>query len=342
MSGGDNLDFEIRPNPAAGSRRRARRAAGQPGFGRIFTDHMVTIRYADGKGWYDARVEARAPIPMDPATRGAALRAGDLRGAEGVHARRRRRHDVPAGRQRRAGSASRPQRMAMPPLPRGSCSSSSLRQLITIDREWIPHDRRGQPLPAPVHVRQRGLPRRAPGHGVPLRADRLAGRARTSPAASSRSPCGSRRTTPGRRPAAPARPSAAATTPPACSAQAEAIEHGCDQVVFLDAVERRYVDELGGMNIFFVLRRRHAGHAAADRHDPARHHPRLGHHAGPRAGRRGRGAAGQLRRVARRTRRSGRLARGVRLRHGRGDHPDRHGPAPGRRVHASATAARAR
>jgi branched-chain amino acid aminotransferase len=36
-------------------------------------------------------------------------------------------------------------------------------------------------------------------------------------------------------------------------AQAEGSEHGCDQVVFLDAVERRYVDELGGMNIFFVL-----------------------------------------------------------------------------------------
>src|ERR1700742_1940785 len=37
------------------------------------------------------------------------------------------------------------------------------------------------------------------------------------------------------------------------SAQAEAIEHGCDQVVYLDAVERRYIDELGGMNIVFVL-----------------------------------------------------------------------------------------
>ncbi|HWB37347.1 MAG TPA: branched-chain amino acid aminotransferase, partial [Rugosimonospora sp.] len=34
--------------------------------------------------------------------------------------------------------------------------------------------------------------------------------------------------------------------------QSEAIDNGCDQVVFLDAVERRYVDELGGMNIFFV------------------------------------------------------------------------------------------
>ncbi len=36
-------------------------------------------------------------------------------------------------------------------------------------------------------------------------------------------------------------------------AQAEAIERGCDQVVFLDAVERRYVEELGGMNVFFVF-----------------------------------------------------------------------------------------
>jgi branched-chain amino acid aminotransferase len=36
-------------------------------------------------------------------------------------------------------------------------------------------------------------------------------------------------------------------------AQAEAIDRGCDQVVFLDAIERRYVEELGGMNIFFVF-----------------------------------------------------------------------------------------
>ena len=36
-------------------------------------------------------------------------------------------------------------------------------------------------------------------------------------------------------------------------AQAEAIKHGCDQVVFLDAAERRWVEELGGMNVFFVF-----------------------------------------------------------------------------------------
>ncbi len=36
-------------------------------------------------------------------------------------------------------------------------------------------------------------------------------------------------------------------------AQAEATKQGCDQVVFLDAAERKWVEELGGMNMFFVF-----------------------------------------------------------------------------------------
>ena len=36
-------------------------------------------------------------------------------------------------------------------------------------------------------------------------------------------------------------------------AQAEAVRRGCDQVVFLDAIERRWVEELGGMNVFFLF-----------------------------------------------------------------------------------------
>ena len=64
---------------------------------------------------------------------------------------------------------------------------------------------------------------------------------------------GSRPITRAPRRAARAPPSAAATTPPACVAQAEAIRHGCDQVVFLDAAEHRWVEELGGMNVFFVF-----------------------------------------------------------------------------------------
>ena len=59
-------------------------------------------------------------------------------------------------------------------------------------------------------------------------------------------------------------------------AQAQAAENGCDQVVWLDAVERRYVEEMGGMNLFFVFGSGGigaAGHPGADRLAAARRHP---------------------------------------------------------------------
>src|SRR5689334_24924782 len=68
MRGGETLDFEVRPNPAPVAAAERAALMRDPGFGRVFTDHMVTVRYADGKGWYDARVEARAPISIDPAS----------------------------------------------------------------------------------------------------------------------------------------------------------------------------------------------------------------------------------------------------------------------------------
>lgn len=39
-----------------------------PGFGKIFTDHMVVVQWTRGTGWHDAEVKARQPIPLDPAT----------------------------------------------------------------------------------------------------------------------------------------------------------------------------------------------------------------------------------------------------------------------------------
>ena len=38
-----------------------------PGFGKVFTDHMAVVRYSQGKGWHDARITARGPILLDPA-----------------------------------------------------------------------------------------------------------------------------------------------------------------------------------------------------------------------------------------------------------------------------------
>ena len=51
---------------AMDSRERSRRLA-DPGFGRVFTDHMAVVKYSEGKGWHDARITARKPLSIDPA-----------------------------------------------------------------------------------------------------------------------------------------------------------------------------------------------------------------------------------------------------------------------------------
>ncbi|MDE2603545.1 MAG: branched chain amino acid aminotransferase, partial [Bradyrhizobium sp.] len=62
-----SLKFDIRPaaNPTSDKDRAAKLV--DPGFGRVFTDHMAIVRYSHAKGWHDARVESRANFPLDPA-----------------------------------------------------------------------------------------------------------------------------------------------------------------------------------------------------------------------------------------------------------------------------------
>src|SRR6266852_9334696 len=62
-----SLNFEIKPaaNPTPEKERAARLV--DPGFGRIFTDHMAVVRYNQAKGWHGARVESRANFSLDPA-----------------------------------------------------------------------------------------------------------------------------------------------------------------------------------------------------------------------------------------------------------------------------------
>ena len=55
-----SLKFDIQPaaNPMSEKDRAAKLV--DPGFGRVFTDHMAIVRYNQAKGWHDARVESRA------------------------------------------------------------------------------------------------------------------------------------------------------------------------------------------------------------------------------------------------------------------------------------------
>ena len=54
------------PAPLPHARRAEIVAA--PGFGRYFTDHMVTIRWTQDRGWHDAAVRPYGPLTLDPAS----------------------------------------------------------------------------------------------------------------------------------------------------------------------------------------------------------------------------------------------------------------------------------
>ena len=62
------IEFALRPASNPVSVQERERLLAEPGFGQIFTDNMVTIRWSDDRGWYDGRLEAYGPITLDPAT----------------------------------------------------------------------------------------------------------------------------------------------------------------------------------------------------------------------------------------------------------------------------------
>ena len=62
------MRFEFAPNPSPVPVDERAAKLADPGFGRVFTDHMATIRWSEVKGWHDAKIAARAPLTVDPAT----------------------------------------------------------------------------------------------------------------------------------------------------------------------------------------------------------------------------------------------------------------------------------
>jgi branched-chain amino acid aminotransferase len=221
-----------------------------PGFGRVFTDNMVTIRYSDTKGWHDATVTARAPLLLDPAT--AVLHyAQEI--FEGLKAYR-----LPDGgaslfradaNARRFAESAR--RLAMAELPE-ELFLESIRQLVKIDRDWIPEGESGALYLRPFMIASEVF------LGVKPSAEYLYMVIASSVGAYFKGGAPSvtlwvsedyTRAAPGGTGAAKCGGNYAASL----SAQSQAIAAGCDQVVFLDAVEKKWIEELGGMNVFFVF-----------------------------------------------------------------------------------------
>ena len=128
--------FTITPN-AAPMAADARAAALQnPGFGTLFTDHMAIARFTEGTGWHDAQITAFAPLPLHPAT-SVLHYAQEI--FEGMKAYRH--PDGSVALFRPESNAARfndsADRMAMPHVPQ-DMFLDAVRQLVEIDRDWIP------------------------------------------------------------------------------------------------------------------------------------------------------------------------------------------------------------
>src|SRR6195952_1353599 len=62
------MQFDLQPSGGMIDAEARSASLAAPGFGRVFTDHMVSARWTEESGGYDARLEAYAPLVMDPAS----------------------------------------------------------------------------------------------------------------------------------------------------------------------------------------------------------------------------------------------------------------------------------
>ena len=235
------------PSPTSADARAA--LLEDPGFGKIFTDHMVTVRWTAADGWRDAQVRAREPFAIDPA---AAVLHYAQEIFEGMKAYRAADGSVvlfrPEENARRFIRSA--ERMAMPVLPE-ELFMGAVEALVKTDADWIPNGDGSLYLRPFMFASEAFLGVRPASEYIfcviacPVGAYFKGG----AKAVTVWAPDQYSRAAPGGTGAAKCGGNYAASL----LAQAEAIENGCDQVVFLDAAEHRWVEELGGMNVFFVL-----------------------------------------------------------------------------------------
>ena len=114
-------------------------APGQPlGFGKIFTDHMFVMDYTEGKGWHDARIVPYGNLSLAPS---AMVFHYGQEMFEGLKAYKGEDGQVylfrPDMNAKRANSSNR--RLVIPELPEQDFVDA-VKAVVDVDRDWIPTD----------------------------------------------------------------------------------------------------------------------------------------------------------------------------------------------------------
>ncbi|TDQ53637.1 branched-chain amino acid aminotransferase [Actinorugispora endophytica] len=245
------LTFDIQVSPRRRTPQEREAILESPGFGKVFTDHMVTIRYSEEKGWYDARLEPYGPLSLDPAT-SVLHYAQEI--FEGLKAYRHPDGSIAAFRpEANAARFNRSAvRMAMPELPE-DLFIGAIETLLAHEADWVPVKPDMSLYLRPFMISTdvgMGVNRPSGTYlfvliASPSEAYFASG---VKPVTVWLSEDYTRAVRGGTGEAKFGGNYAASFL-----AQAQAVEKGCDQVVWLDAVEHRWVEEMGGMNLFFVF-----------------------------------------------------------------------------------------
>ncbi|EFV14411.1 branched-chain amino acid aminotransferase [Segniliparus rugosus] len=243
--------FAVTRNPAPLAPAEREAVLADPGFGTTFTDHMISISYTRDEGWHDAQALPYGPISLEPSAR-VFHYAEEI--FEGLKAYRQPDGSVavfrPESNARRFQRSAR--RLGIPELPE-DLFLGAIRQLIALDNEWVPpagseHSLYLRPFAFAdefalgLHLARsyRFLVIACPsgpyfkGGVKPTKIWVSSEYTRAAPGGTGDAKCGGNYAA-------------------AMVGQIQAVAHECDQVIFLDAVERKYLEEGAGMNLFLVF-----------------------------------------------------------------------------------------
>ncbi|GGZ01415.1 branched-chain amino acid aminotransferase [Novosphingobium colocasiae] len=245
----EGLTFTALPLASPTSDEARAAVLANPGFGTHFTDHMVVIEWSEGEGWHDAVIGPRQPIALDPA---AAVLHYAQEIFEGLKAYKQADGTIslfrPEANAARFNASAR--RLAMPELPE-SLFIAAIEELVKADAGWIPSAEGASLYLRPFMIATEAFLGVRPAKqykfiviaspagnyfksGAPAVSIWVSDYTRAAPGGTGAAKCGGNY--------------AASLVP-----QAEALARGHDQVVFLDAAEHKWIEELGGMNLYFVF-----------------------------------------------------------------------------------------
>jgi branched-chain amino acid aminotransferase len=243
------LPFELRANPHPRSDAERSAILADPGFGLNFTDHMAVATWTSADGWHDSAIVPYGPFTLDPAT--AVLHyAQEI--FEGLKAYQHADGSVWTFRadqnaQRFARSA---RRLALPELSHADFLGS-IEALIAADSAWVPSSGEQSLYVRPFMFASEAFLGVRAAHRVtycciaspagpyfsggvnPVKIWISTTYTRAAPGGTGAAKCGGNYAA-------------------SLIAQAEAAEHGCDQVMFADAAEHEWLEELGGMNVYLI------------------------------------------------------------------------------------------